>query len=178
MDTRSKITSTIILLALIATSVSAYFYVTADNKKINTFEGCQKAGYGVLKSYPAQCKTPDGKSYIEGIGNELDKSDLIIIQNPRPNQKITLPLKIRGKARGTWFFEASFPIKLIDEEGYLIAQGNAQAMGEWMTEDFVEYSLELIGELPRSKRGLLILERNNPSGLPENADQLEVPVVF
>lgn len=180
MDSRSKITTIIILLVAIAASISAYFYITteAKNQNINSFEACKNAGYEILESYPAQCKTSEGKSYTESIGNEVDKIDQIVISSPRPNQKVSFPLEIKGKARGTWFFEASFPIKLIDEGGFLIAQGNAQAVGEWMTEDFVEFTSLLTGSLPEGEKGMLILEKSNPSGLPENADQLELPVVF
>lgn len=180
MSQRTKITYIIIALALLATAVSAYFYITTNNKnsKIASFADCKNAGYPILESYPAQCKTSDGKSYTEEIGNEIEKMDLIILESPRPNQKITSPQTIKGKARGTWFFEGSFPFKLIDEGGFLIDQGNAQAVGDWMTEDFVPFTAKLTAPIPTGGKGMLILEKDNPSGLPENADQLEVPVVF
>jgi hypothetical protein len=180
MDLRTKVTTCIIALAVLLLAVSSYFYFTSakSTENITSFADCKKAGYPILESYPAQCKTPDGKTFTEDIGNEQEKSDFIMLDTPRPNQTIRFPLEIRGKARGTWFFEASFPVKLVDEGGFLIAQGNAQAVGEWMTEDFVPFTAELSGSLPESGKGLIILERSNPSGLPENADQLEVPVVF
>ena len=31
---------------------------------------------------------------------------------------------------------------------------------------------------PAANRGNLILEKDNPSGLPANADQLRVPIIF
>jgi len=53
-----------------------------------------------MESYPRQCKTPDGKTFTEDIGNEVEKLDLIKINNPRPNQIIESPLFIKGEARG------------------------------------------------------------------------------
>ncbi len=114
----------------------------------------------------------------ENIGNAAEKADLIRVETPRPNQKITSPLTILGEARGTWFFEASFPVKLLDENGNLLAQIPAQAQGEWMTENFVPFTAKLEFPKPNTAKGLLILEKDNPSGLPQNADQLEIPVNF
>lgn len=145
---------------------------------INTFEECVSAGYSVLESYPRQCRTPDGKSFTEDIGNELEKLDLIRASSPRPNQIIKSPLVIQGEARGFWFFEASFPIKLLDENDNLIAKIVAQAKSDWMTEDFVPFRVELIFSAPSTEKGTLVLEKDNPSGLPENADELRIPVRF
>jgi hypothetical protein len=35
--------------------------------EVTNFEQCAKAGYPILKSYPRQCKTPDGKIFVEEI---------------------------------------------------------------------------------------------------------------
>ncbi len=144
---------------------------------IKNFDECGQY-YPVLESYPRQCKTPNGKTFTEDIGNELEKQDLIRISNPRPNQVITSPLEITGEARGYWFFEASFPIKIYDENGKQLGIAVAQAQGDWMTENFVAFRITLEFEAPTTKRGVLVLEKDNPSGLPENADALQVPVKF
>ncbi len=49
-------------------------------------------------------------------------SDLINVSAPLANAKVTSPLLVKGQARGTWFFEASFPVKLIDAKGVTLAQ--------------------------------------------------------
>ena len=85
------------------------------------FEDCVKAGNPVMESYPRQCRSGENL-FVEGIGNELEKTDLIRLDNPRPNQVLKSPLVIRGEARGTWFFEAVFPIVLTDWDGRIIAQ--------------------------------------------------------
>lgn len=150
-----------------------------NNDSINSFEECIAAGYPAMESYPRQCKTPDEKSFTEYIGNELEKTDLIRINSPRPNQEIESPIIIEGEARGYWFFEGDFPVVLTDWDGLIIAQAIAQAKGEWMTEDFVEFEAHLEFEKPEySNKGTLILQKDNPSGLPENDDALEVPIIF
>jgi len=144
-------------------------------KTVNSFEECEAAGYPIAESYPQKCTRLDGKSFTQDIGNELEKTDLIRVENPRPNQTITSPIVIKGEARGTWFFEASFPIKLKDEKGNVIATTIAHAQDDWMTENFVSFSAILEFQTTTQK-GNLILEKDNPSGLPQNADELRIPV--
>jgi hypothetical protein len=145
---------------------------------VSNYDECVAAGYVVQESYPPTCVTKDGKSFTQDIGNELEKTDLITIDSPRPNAVISSPLIITGKARGTWFFEASFPVKLYDQNNQIIARGIAQAQGEWMTDEFVNYKAILKFTAPESQKGSLILEKDNPSDLRENDDQLIVPVLF
>ena len=168
-----------ILFLLIAALAGLYYYfIRQPVFQVASFEECVAAGYPVLESYPRQCKTPGGQTFTEDIGNELEKADLIRIFTPRPNQTIHSPLVVQGEARGTWFFEASFPVRLFDGNGKEISLGIAQAQDEWMTENFVPFKTELTFENPMTATGMLVLEKDNPSGLPEHADELRVPIRF
>jgi len=176
-----KIIIYIIFVIIVGTAI--YYLIVVNQTEtssttLNSFEECVSAGYLLLESYPRQCRTPDGQTFIEDIGNELEKADLIRIDSPRPNQIIENPLLIKGKARGYWFFEASFPIKLFDENGFLLGQTTGQSLGDWMTEDFVDFTATLTFTVPSTKKGKLILQNDNPSGLPEKAEELIVPVYF
>lgn len=124
-------------------------------------------------------KGSKGKTSVtQDLVNQVAQSDSITVSNPSPNQVIRSPLAITGEAKGTWFFEASFPVYLYDSKGNLIIQGVAQAEGEWMTEDFVPFSLTLDFDKPSASTGELVLMRDNPSGLPENSEELRIPVRF
>jgi hypothetical protein len=152
-------------------------------KEIQNFDDCLEAGYVIMESYPRRCRTESGKIFIENIGNELEKIDLIQIDNPRPNQVINSPLLVKGRARGYWYFEADFPVVLTDWDGRIIAEAIAQAQGNWMTEEFVPFETMLEFEKPEEISGIinsgsLILRKDNPSGLPENDDALEIPIKF
>lgn len=146
--------------------------------KANSFDECIKAGYPVMESYPRQCRTSDGKTFIEDIGNTLEKVDLIRLNKPRPNDIVKSPLIVEGEARGTWYFEASFPVSLYDGSGKLLARAPAEAQSEWMTENFVPFKLGLKFDTPETNTGFLVLEKDNPSGLPEHDDKLRIPVRF
>jgi hypothetical protein len=105
---------------------------------------------------------------------------LLQLDQPHDGQTISSPLIISGKARGTWFFEATFPVVLTNWDGLIIAQGVASAEGDWMTQDFVPFKAELsfVADTTVSNRGSLILQKANPSGLPENDDAYEITVLF
>ena len=151
-----------------------------EKKEVTSFEECMAAGYLVMESYPRQCRTSDGRVFAEDVTDSLDgKRNFIRVFRPEPNAVITSPLVIEGEARGTWFFEASFPIVLTDWDGKIIAQGHAEAQDEWMTENFVPFKATLTFTVPAyGERGFLILQKDNPSGLPEHDDSLEMPIKF
>jgi hypothetical protein len=151
-----------------------------ENPFVSNFEECIAVGGLVMESYPRQCKYGE-KTFVENIGNELEKTDIINLESPRPNQVVESPLVIKGQARGFWFFEASFPIVLTDWDGRIIAEGIAEAKSDWMTTEFVPFEATLIFEADKdvySNNGSLILQKDNPSGLPENDDALEIPIII
>ena len=114
------------------------------------------------------------------VRNQIEaKSDLIRVYTPELQDAIESPVTITGEARGYWFFEASFPIVITDWDGRIIGEGYAQAQDEWMTEDFVPFEAVVEFEKPEYKdNGALILRKDNPSGLPEHDDALEIPIYF
>ena len=108
------------------------------------------------------------------------KSDLIRVTNPLSNEAVQSPLTVEGEARGPWYFEASFPVKLLDENGEVLAAGVAEAEGDWMTEAFVPFraKFEFTAPATPAQQGTLVLEKSNPSGLASTADELRIPVAF
>lgn len=109
---------------------------------------------------------------------EISPSGLIKVTTPRANQTVQSPLTVKGEARGFWFFEASFPVRVLDESGNILGQGIAQAKSDWMTEDFVPFEATLDFEAPATEKGFLVLKKDNPSGLPEHDEEFRIPVVL
>lgn len=93
-------------------------------------------------------------------------------------QEITSPLMVEGEARGTWFFEASFPIRITDEQGNVLGSSYVQAQSDWMTEDFVPFKGQVSFSSKTEGSGFLVLAKDNPSGLPEYDKEIKIPVVF
>lgn len=104
----------------------------------------------------------------------------VILDYPKENGSVSSPLVVEGEARGSWFFEATFPVVLTNWDGLIIAEGFATAQEDWMTEDFVPFTAELTFSVDTavSTRGSLILQKANASGLPENDDAYEITVYF
>lgn len=101
----------------------------------------------------------------------------ITVSQPVANETVTSPLTVTGEARGSWYFEASFPIQLLDSSGNVIAQTTAQAQGDWMTTNFVPFTATLTFQTTETS-GTLVLSKDNPSGLPQNAASVSIPVSF
>lgn len=155
---------------------AVWFYISEkrDLAKITSFAECAQNGFPVQESFPRQCVTPDGRSFVE----KIEKPVLISVVTPKDQETIQSPLTVTGLAKGVWFFEASFPIELRAANDEVLSVGIAQAQGDWMTEDFVPFSATLIFKNVEPQNGTLILRKDNPSGLPEHDDSLRIPVVI
>ena len=112
------------------------------------------------------------------FSRSINKANMIKVNNPKPDSLVRSPLVVDGQARGLWFFEASFPIQLLDENGEQIAIAVAETPGDWMTNNFISFKATLKFSMPKTERGMLVLKKDNPSGLPEHDDELRIPVRF
>lgn len=174
-----KIIISLIVILLVVSLTFLFKKQEVSDVLVTNFQECHEAGNPIMESYPRQCNSKDGGHFVEEIGNEIEKMNLIRLESPRPNEVIKNPLIVKGEARGYWFFEASFPVMLTNWDGLIIAEGIAQAKSEWMTEDSVPFEATLNFVKPDyGKRGTLILKKDNPSGLPEYDDALEIPISF
>ena len=156
------------------------------------FVGYKKGSDEIIISYnsifkgggqnePVQCPCDISMTIFSGtLATTTTKADthadLIQVTSPLPNATLTSPTTIEGTARGSWYFEATFPVELVAADGTVLAQAPAQAQGDWMTTDFVPFKVTL----PFTATGpaTLILKKDNPSGLPANDDSIRVPVTL
>jgi len=174
----------IVLIIVVVLGLLVVFFIITNKEKlvpeeVTSFEECVSAGYPAMESYPRQCRAPNGELFVESIVEKLKESEFITVNYPQPNDEIESPLTVLGEARGYWFFEGDFPVVLTDWDGLIIAEGIARAQGAWMTDDFVPFDVILEFEKPSyNNKGTLILKRDNPSGLLENEEALEIPIIF
>ncbi len=102
----------------------------------------------------------------------------IRLHNLERDGQITSPFTLSGSATNRWFFEGSFPVVLTDANGTVLFQGAAEAKGDWTTPGFVPFEVTLTFGTPATATGKLILKKDNPSGLPENDEEFNMPVSF
>ncbi len=178
MNTRTIIALIIVLLILIG----GFFLIQEEQAEpvVLSFEDCVEAGYPVMESFPRQCATPDGRTYAEEIPvsptYDNASADLIRVETPFPGAVTGKTFSVMGEARGTWYFEASFPIELLDADGNVLATAIAQAKTDWMTEDFVPFNVEVAAPESYIGPATLVLKRDNPSGLPEHDRSISIPI--
>ncbi len=152
----------IVVLVIIATALVVFFI---------------KCNGGICSDLGVGNQKPDAGQQDVEQQPPLETS-MIKVSAPLPGSLISSPLRIEGEARGGWYFEGSFPVRLLDGNGNVLASGPAEAMGEWMTTEFVPFRASLSFDSPQTQTGTLVLEKANPSGLPQNADEVTIPVRF
>lgn len=104
-------------------------------------------------------------------------ANMIVVDNVKPGVNVLPEFKVFGQARGTWYFEASFPVEVLDANGTRITMGHAEAQSDWMTEDFVPYIAEVKIENGYSGPATLVLHKDNPSGEPSRDASVSIPIV-
>ncbi len=118
---------------------------------------------------------------------KVEKLDIVYTNASADNIRVALPspgavtgrtFVVVGEARGTWYFEASFPIKVIGANGETLTTAIAQAGSEWMTRDFVPFTAPVT--IPESYSGpaTLVLMKDNPSGEPIHDASFSFPITI
>lgn len=105
-------------------------------------------------------------------------ADNIVVDLPTPGAVVGKDFSVIGKARGNWYFEASFPIEILDANGNQLAIKPAQAQGEWMTTEFVPFKLDFTLSQSYIGPATVVLRKDNASGLPEHDASISFPIII
>ena len=105
-------------------------------------------------------------------------AERVIVTSPASGSQVGKTFTVVGEAPGPWYFEASFPIKVVDANNNFIGQGIAKAQTDWMTVGQVPFTATVTISGNYSGPGTLVLLKDNPSGMPENDDSVSVPIVI
>lgn len=174
--------SFIMLLMIVVLAIGAIIY----NKGRINFFGCAPTkeicpdGVSISRIHSScqvdPCPLPKPVKII-GI------PDKIIISSPKPEEEVAGPLKVSGRARGVWFFEASFPVEIYDSSGKLLGTAPAQFIPKseddtWMTENFIDFQGKIEFSQPTTETGYILFKKDNPSGQPELDESFKMPVRF
>ena len=187
-----KTNRTLILIVLLAVVVigSALYLLMRPQVAVTptvdvlSFETCVEAGYPVTEGTPRQCVTPDGRTYakeptLEDLAKKItyknSTANDIVVTNPTAGSVTAKTFTVTGKARGPWYFEASFPVRVLDGKGNVLATGVAQAQGDWMTTEFVPFTVSITVPNAYTGSATLVLQKDNPSGLPEKDASISFP---
>jgi hypothetical protein len=125
---------------------------------------------------PTASSTPTSTPVADSDSDKVLTVAEVELISPQAGELLTSPYKVQGRARGSWFFEATLPIVLKDAAGNILVETYGQAQGDWMTSDWVPFEADLVFSTSTEKMGELIIKKDNPSGLPENEAQVAYPV--
>jgi len=79
MNIDKSIAVIIALIAVAAIGAAVYYNIlnkevrqnqSSGKEEISSFDECAAAGYPIMESYPARCKTPDGRTFTQTIDSE------------------------------------------------------------------------------------------------------------
>jgi len=98
------------------------------------------------------------------------------VQAPVAFARVTSPLTVTGISRG-WYFEGSFPAKLVAADGTVLAEAPAQAQGDWMTSAPVPFIATLMFTVTHDTPANIVLEQDMPREGQE-PERVTVPVVL
>jgi hypothetical protein len=142
----------------------------------HSYEACVLAGYAVETTSPRRCKAGN-ITYEEQVAPQ-SLTEPVVFSNFAPGQLLVSNALIKGKALGSWFFEGSFPVRVLDDQGAVVTATTAHADGNWMSSDYVPFSLNIAFAPPKSTAGYVEFAKDNPSGLPGSEALVRVPVRF
>jgi hypothetical protein len=104
-------------------------------------------------------------------------SDRVVVTAPQAKEHVGHTFTVAGVAPGPWFFEAQFPTQVRDTSGTIVGRATAMAQGSWQTEKLVTFTASMQIDATFHGDAKLILMKDNPSGLPEHDDAVEIPIV-
>jgi len=115
--------------------------------------------------------------HTTSVGNVTKEDNSVRVDTLAPNSTIKSPMTIMGSIKGTWLFEGTALVKLLDKDKNEIARAEVKETtpGSWTSDRMVGFSATLTYSTEVT-RGYIRFEKANPSGLPENADFYEFPV--
>ncbi len=111
------------------------------------------------------------------LGTEATQ-DEVVVESPMLGGLFRSGGKVTGRARGSWYFEATAPVKVAGPSGETLGGGYVTAQGEWMTNDFVPFEGNISFDKGKNKSGYLIFMNDNPSGEESRLKYTVVPVDF
>lgn len=145
----------------------------------HSFAECVAQGYPIQETQPRRCQA--GKiGFIDNPNSDAQSVGgmPVMLDNMPAGSVIQSPVTLHGKARGNWFFEASFPVRVLDAQGNVVGESTARADANWQTVEYVPFTATVNFSQPKTDTGFIEFAKDNPSGLPEMEASTRMPVRF
>lgn len=134
--------------------------------------------YELCKQLTTICDSQEEIDEEEKIGGEVlsEKGQKIYLENIKSGDTVDIGYEVKGEAPGSWFFEGSFPVRVLNIQGEVVSTFVATTYDDWMNETTVPFSV--IIDFPLEQEGAYVLqfEKSNPSGLDDNSDIAKIAI--
>ncbi len=140
----------------------------------------------VLFAAPAQTPTASapqdwsvGSTTGDSASTPAQPSDIqVSVSSPVSGATVGHTFTVTGTAPNAWYFEAVFPIKVTTPAGDTLGAAQAQAQTDWTVPGQIPFTATLNITSSYSGPATVALLKDNPSGLPQNDDSVEVSVII
>jgi len=121
-----------------------------------------------------------GRIYeLSYVGDAEPEADLATSTLPFISTTITATTTaLSGEALGTWYFEASFPIDVVNSSNVVVETLIATAQTDWMTTASVPFIAPFQASLYSGQTVSFILRKDNPSGEPQFDASVTIPNIY
>ncbi len=121
----------------------------------------------------------DSIRFYGSVQSETTGTSSVEIIEPSEHATVRSPMRVRGTAPASWFFEGEIPIRILDAHDVVLAEASAPGSFEQgMTGEAVPFSASVSFERPETRAGTLLLQKANPSGAAQLSEHVRIPVVF
>ena len=136
-----------------------------------------RAPHSVVYTPSTATTTPTSDTPAKEPSGPPALSSRVMVTSPGRGAQVGHSFTVAGLAPGPWFFEAQFPVMVRAADGAVVGRAIATAQGEWMTEKQVTFTATMQIDATFHGEATLVLLKDNPSGLPEHDDAVEIPIV-
>ncbi len=105
-----------------------------------------------------------------------EKGSILILDNIKDGDTVDEGFQIKGRVSGEWFFEGTFPVRVLNTQGEIIESLIAASEGGWMTSNLVDFTFTLDLDLDKESIVKIVFEKSNASNLVENDDSASITV--
>lgn len=165
-----KNTVSIISIIILSVLLVGIAYISQNESLCCKYELCKKLTTICDKQTQIEEEQNPGGDVLSEKGQKL------YLSNIKNGDTVKMGYEVKGQAPGNWYFEGTFPVRVLDIQGEVVTSLLAIASNDWMNENSVPFSV--IIDFPLEQEGAYVLqfEKSNPSGLDENSDIAKIAI--
>lgn len=168
---KSSSSAVFLLIIFVLLGIIGFLLWSKSPSSARTAPVSSAKAHVAAKGPPASAATPAASS-TEPL------SASVTVSTPVSGAAVGQTFDVAGVAPNGWYFEAVFPIQVRDPDDDLVATGQGRAQSDWTVAGPVKFKATIALSTPYAGPADLILLRDNPSGLPENSDEVTIPITI